>query len=103
MDRRSEQASIGAEGSNSLSVLLIILNLFPAILGAIQAVEVAVPIPGAGKAKLELVMGTLTDAAEQNLPADVSMEQLFQAVVATVSRIVATFNALGIFTKSKST
>jgi len=39
-----------------MNTLLIILKLFPLILAAVQAVEQAIPRPGQGNKKLELVL-----------------------------------------------
>ena len=39
-----------------MNSLLIILKLFPLILAAVQAVEQAIPLPGQGNKKLELVL-----------------------------------------------
>ncbi|MDQ6675861.1 MAG: hypothetical protein M3Z09_01030 [Acidobacteriota bacterium] len=80
----------------------MLLKLFPVILGAVQSVEAAISLPAAGKAKLDLVLGTVSDVYASGvqigieLPADRVMGLISQCV----SRIVSTFNALGIFKKS---
>ena len=86
-----------------MSTLVSILNLLPAILAAVQAVEAAVPVPGAGKAKLDLVLGAVSDvyAADQQLQKAIPGDQLISIVGSLVSHVVANFNALGIFHKSK--
>jgi len=45
-----------------MNSLLIILKLFPLILAAVQAVEQAIPLPGQGNKKLELVLDVLKSA-----------------------------------------
>ena len=42
-----------------MNTLLIILKIFPLILAAVQAVEQAIPLPGQGNKKLELVLDVL--------------------------------------------
>jgi hypothetical protein len=76
--------------------------LFPVILGAVQAVEAAVPLPASGKAKLDLVLGTVSDvyASSLQLGQELPLERLTSLISQTVARIVATFNALGLFKKT---
>jgi hypothetical protein len=49
---------------NSMNTLLIILKIFPLVLAAVQAVEQAIPLPGQGNKKLELVLDVLKSAYE---------------------------------------
>ena len=79
----------------------MILKLFPVILGAVQAVEAAIPLPSAGKAKLDLVLGTVTDvySSTQQVTPEMPLDRLTALVTQTVARVVTTFNALGIFKK----
>lgn len=84
-----------------MATLLILLKLFPAILAVVQSVEAAIPLPSTGKAKLDLVLGTVSDIytstqTGQELP----LEKLSVLVSQTVTRVVATLNSLGIFKKS---
>ncbi len=84
-----------------MASLIIILRLLPVIIGAVQAVEAAIPVQSSGKAKLDLVLGTVSDVyissqqSGQELPVDRLMAYLTQ----TITRVVATFNALGMFQK----
>ncbi len=59
------------------------------------------PIPSAGKAKLDLVLGTVSDvyASTQQVSLEMPLDRLMVLVTQTVARIVATFNALGLFKK----
>ncbi len=86
-----------------MSTLVAILNMLPAILGAVQAVEAAVPVQGAGKAKLDLVLGTVSQvyAADQALQKAIPGDQLLAILTSTISLVVTNFNALGMFKKSK--
>jgi hypothetical protein len=84
-----------------LATLLAIFKLLPGILSAIQALEAAIPLPAAGKAKLDLILGTVSDVynADQTIQKQLPGEALAGVVTSIVSRIVGTFNALGIFSK----
>ena len=73
--------------------ILKVLQLLPSIIAAIQGVEVAVPIPGQGKAKLDLILNSI-------LAADSTASALIPIITTIVTNIVNTFNALGIFKKS---
>ncbi len=59
------------------------------------------PIPSAGKAKLDLVLGTVSDvyASTQQVTPEMPLDRLMALVTQTVARVVATFNALGLFKK----
>ncbi len=69
---------------------------------AVQAIETALPIPGAGKAKLDLVMNTVSDVydSEQTIQKELPKDKLFQLVQSLVQRSVNTFNVLGAFKKT---
>jgi hypothetical protein len=79
-----------------MSTFLAYLKLVPALLEAVIAIERAVPIPGQGKAKLELIL-----AIAQQLAAEIK-EIPLQALLATTGNIVTTLvsflNAVGVFT-----
>ncbi len=47
-----------------MNTLLIVLKIFPVLLAAVEAVEQAVPLPGQGNKKLELVLDVLKSAYE---------------------------------------
>jgi len=70
----------------------LILKLFPVILGAVQAVEMAIPLPSTGKAKLDLVLGTVSDvySSTQQVSPEMPLDRLMALVTQTVARVVAT-------------
>ncbi|MDQ1469544.1 MAG: hypothetical protein QOJ99_1024 [Bryobacterales bacterium] len=77
---------------------LAVFNAFPSILAAVQAVEAAIPVPSAGKQKLDLILGAAGTAwaitqAEQQL----SKNTTLNAVEALVNLSVAGLNAAGAF------
>ena len=84
-----------------MNTLLIILKIFPLILAAVQAVEQAIPLPGQGNKKLELVLDVLKSAydAGTDLSASFSWEKLLTVVVPMIAKIVDLHNALGLFQK----
>jgi hypothetical protein len=82
--------------------LTIILKLFPVILGAIKAVEEAIPLPGQGRKKLDLVLDVLKQAydASNELSQLFSWDTLIAVVVPMIAKIVDLHNELGLFSKS---
>jgi len=88
-----------------MNKLTIILKLFPIILNAVQAVEAAIPLPGQGQKKLDLVLDVVKQAydASAELTTSFSWDKLAAVVVSMVASIVKMLNALGIFQKSTQT
>ena len=88
-----------------MNTLLIILRIFPLVLAAVQAVEQAIPLPGQGKKKLDLVLDVLKSAydAGTDLSASFSWEKLLTVVVPMIAKIVDLHNALGLFQKPVQT
>jgi hypothetical protein len=85
-----------------MNTLLILLQIFPLALSAVQAVEQAIPLPGQGKPKLDLVLDVIKSAydASTELTAAFSWPKLVSLVVPMIDKIVALHNALGLFKKS---
>jgi hypothetical protein len=85
-----------------MNTLLIVLKLLPVLLVAIKAVEEAIPLPGQGKVKLDLVLDVIQSAynASTELAKEFSFEKLVTLVVPMINQIVALHNALGLFQKS---
>ena len=82
-----------------MKTLVAFLQLFPSILGAVQSLESAVPLPSSGKQKIDLLMGIVKTAydTEESIRKDVPWATLSTLVVSAVNSIVVAFNALGIF------
>ena len=75
------------------TTILSYLALVPQLITAITAIEQAIPMSGAGTAKVEMVkqiITTVDGAAVQSMP-------LIEKIIGI---IVSTFNALGIFKSS---
>ena len=85
-----------------MNTLLIILRIFPLVLTAVEAVEQAIPLPGQGKKKLELVLDVLKSAYDGSteLAKQFSFEKLVAIVVPMIARIVDLHNELGLFQKT---
>ena len=85
-----------------MKTLLLIMNLFPLLLSAVKAVEEAVPLPGQGKKKLDLVLDILKSAydAGDELLRSFAWDKVVQVAIPMITRIVASLNDLGLFKKS---
>jgi hypothetical protein len=81
-----------------MNTLVLVLKLLPLILPAVQAIETALPIPAAGKAKLDLLLGVVSDVSS----VDTAVQNALPANLLTglISRVVGVFNLLGVFKKS---
>ena len=86
-----------------MNTLLIILRIFPLVLTAVEAVEQAIPLPGQGKKKLELVLDVLKSAYDGSteLAKQFSFEKLVAIVVPMITKIVDLHNELGLFQKTQ--
>jgi hypothetical protein len=71
-----------------MNSLLIILKLSPLILAAVQAVEQAIPLPGQGNKKLELVLDVLKSAYDgsTDLAKQFSWDKLVAVVVPMIGQ-----------------
>ena len=85
-----------------MKTLLATLTIFPLVLDAVQAVEQAIPLPGQGKKKLDLVLDVIKSGyeASADLAASFSWEKLVAVVVPMIAKIVDLHNALGLFQKN---
>ena len=82
--------------------LLVALKILPLLLPAVKAVEEAIPLPGEGRKKLDLVLDVLKSAYDTgtDLSTGFTWEKLVAMVVPMINQIVALHNALGLFQKS---
>ena len=85
-----------------MKTLLLIMNLFPLLLSAVKAIEEAVPLPGQGKKKLDLVLDIVKSAydAGDDLLKGFAWDKVVQVAITMITRIVASLNDLGLFKKS---
>jgi hypothetical protein len=75
-----------------MGTLLAILGLIPSLIKAVQAAEEFAPLPGQGKAKLDLVLGIITDVYSD-------AAKLIPQITVVVARLVSFANTLGLFGK----
>ena len=84
-----------------MKTFLTVLNAFPAIIGAVQAVEAAIPIPKAGQQKMNLVLGAAGTAWEVGqIAQQINKTNWLSAVQALTNVAVAGLNAVGVFATS---
>lgn len=86
-----------------MNTLLIVLQMLPLVLDAVRAVEQAIPLPGQGRKKLDLVLDILRTAYDGGVvdaAREFSWQKLVTIVVPMITRIVALHNELGLFQKS---
>ena len=79
----------------------IVLKFLPVILDAVKAVESAIPLPGQGQKKLDLVLGVVKQAYDASTELQsFSWDKLVAVVVPMITNIVDAHNQLGLFQKS---
>ena len=85
-----------------MKTLLLIFRLFPLLVSAVKAVEEAIPLPGQGKKKLDLVLDVLKSAYDtgDELLREFPWQRVVQIAEPMITQIVAALNELGIFKKS---
>ena len=75
-----------------MKTLITILQLLPVIIDVVKALETAIPVPGAGKEKLDTILGVVSDVAG-------NASELIPVITATIARVVSLFNRTGVFAK----
>ena len=75
-----------------MGTVIAILQILPALIEAIKAVEQAIPGAGNGQSKLDLILNTI-QAVDSKLSSDV--------VVKVIGIIVGIFNKTGVFAKAQ--
>jgi hypothetical protein len=88
-----------------MNILLVVLKLMPSILAAVKAIEAAIPVSGAGKTKLELVLGVIEEVFSQttSLSKEIPWETLKPIISGNVSLMVDALNNTGVFAKALQT
>ncbi len=86
-----------------MKTFLTVFNAFPAIIGAVQAVESAIPIPKSGQQKMNLVLGAAGTAWEVGqIAQQINKTNWLAAVQAITNATVAGLNAAGVFTTGQT-
>jgi len=79
-----------------MDTLLKVLQLVPALIQVIKAVEELLPEGGQGAAKLAMVRDIMAQAYDQ-------LDELWPTLEGVIEKIVAFFNRVGIFKKDEPT
>lgn len=83
-----------------MKAFLTIFNALPAIVQSVQVIESAVPVPNAGKQKLDLILQSAMAAwGASQIQQQVSQNQMLNSITAITNLTVATLNATGVFQK----
>jgi hypothetical protein len=88
--------------ANFLAIIRLVLTLTPAVIELVKAVEAALPQTGQGAQKLALVRSTLQAAFDVGDSAVATFDQVWPALDKTITAVVGTLNATGVFKKEKS-
>jgi hypothetical protein len=75
-----------------MSKLLVLMQLLPAIIAAVKAIEEAIPQPGKGAEKLEAVRQIIETVDE-------AARSLWPQIAATIAVLVGLFNKTEVFKK----
>jgi hypothetical protein len=73
-----------------LEIVKILLQLLPAIITAIKAVEEVLPVSGKGAEKLSLVRGIIESVSEES-------KAIWPHIEKTITVVVDWFNRVGVF------
>jgi hypothetical protein len=86
-----------------MNSVFVILKLLPLVLATVKSVEEAIPLPGEGKKKLDLVLDILRTAYDGGMDVgrEFSWEKLVTIVVPMIAKIVGLHNELGLFQKTQ--
>ena len=84
--------------------LIAILKLLPVILGAVKAVEEAIPLPDQGRKKLDLILDVIKTVYDggSDLGREFSWDKLAAIVIPIIAKIVDLYNQLGLFAHGKT-
>lgn len=85
-----------------LSKLKIIFTLLPLILEAVKAVEVIIPLPSSGKAKLDLILQIADQIwqSEKQVQAEYTQKDWAGLISSVAGIIVSILNSTGVFKKA---
>lgn len=82
-----------------MNTFLQIFNALPSIIGAVQTVETAIPLPQSGQQKMNLILNAAGTAWEMSqIEQQLSKSDTLSAVQALTNLTVSTLNATGVFT-----
>ena len=76
---------------------MTIVKLIPVVIAAVKSIEEFIPVSGAGKQKMDLVLNTVKDSFDSITAAWPTIQPILEKLIAG---IVALANEFGIFKKS---
>lgn len=80
-------------------ILQAVLELLPAILKAIAALEEAMPDSGKGKEKLAIIKATVETVYEKGSNAIGTFTDVWPVLESVIGKVVNIYNAIGVFKK----
>lgn len=89
--------SFSSQFTKLSAIFSVLAQLGPVIGSSIQLVEAALPIPAAGKMKLDFVLGQVQSAFGLIEQTVVTFEQIVPQLTATIGLLVQTLNLAGLF------
>lgn len=75
-----------------MKAFLQVMSMLPGIVAAVKQAEDMIPLPGQGKAKLDFIIGVISDTVD-------GAAEILPVVQKIVSRVVELANATGVFQK----
>ena len=79
---------------------MTIVKLIPVVIAAVKSLEELIPVSGAGKQKLDLVMATVQDAFDGVTSAWPTIQPILEKLIAGIVNLA---NQFGVFKKSTPT
>jgi hypothetical protein len=76
---------------------LTVVKLIPVVIAAVKSIEEFLPVSGAGKQKMDLVMNTVQEAFDNVTSAWPTIQPILEKLIAG---LVSLANAFGVFKKS---
>lgn len=80
-------------------ILQAVLELLPAVLKAIAALEEALPDSGKGKFKLDIIKATVEAVYEKGTNVVGNFADIWPVLENVIGKVVGIYNALGVFKK----
>lgn len=82
-----------------LEIVKIVLGLLPVLLDTIKAIETAIPVSGKGKEKMDLIKTALQTTYDATNETKTTFQTVWPQLESIISKVVAIYNATGIFKK----
>jgi len=79
---------------------LTVVKLIPVVIAAVKSIEEFLPVSGAGKQKMDLVMSTVQEAFDSVTSAWPTIQPILEKLIAG---LVSLANAFGVFKKPSAT